>query len=101
MSTLASSCIPVHVTDRRLSGLLVIEWHDGAVSSLRHADLRQRCRCAACTQRQRTGQLPDPPSALVEIRPVADGALNLVFADGHDRGIYPWTYLRELGEECA
>ncbi|NMG48345.1 DUF971 domain-containing protein [Azoarcus communis] len=100
-AVLAASCVPVHITDRRVSGLLVIEWDDGAISSLRHGDLRQRCRCAACTQRQRSGQLPDPPAALSAIRPVADKGLNLVFADGHERGIYPWTYLRELGDESA
>ncbi|HYQ49053.1 MAG TPA: DUF971 domain-containing protein, partial [Pseudomonas sp.] len=23
--------------------------------------------------------------------------VQLVFSDGHERGIYPWPYLRELG----
>ncbi|MNN61889.1 hypothetical protein D3C81_1771500 [compost metagenome] len=23
--------------------------------------------------------------------------VQLVFSDGHERGIYPWAYLRELG----
>ena len=95
------SCLPVQITDRRRSGLLVIEWDDGALSLLQHGRLRQQCRCAACTQRRRNGELPAPPSALADIRPVADKGLNLVFADGHDRGIYPWAYLRELGDGRA
>ncbi|WP_068637234.1 DUF971 domain-containing protein [Thauera butanivorans] len=100
-ATTTSSCLPVQITDRRRSGLLVIEWSDGASSVLHHGRLRQQCRCAACTQRRRSGQAPAAPAALADIRPVADKGLNLVFADGHDRGIYPWAYLRELGDERA
>lgn len=36
----------------------------------------------------------------VEIRriePVGSYAVQLVFSDGHDTGIYSWDYLRELG----
>ncbi len=100
-STLTPSCVPVRLTDRRKSGLLVIEWEDGAISVLHHGGLRQNCRCALCTHRRRTGKAPEAAAALTEIRPVADTALNLVFADGHDRGIYPWKYLRELGDASA
>jgi DUF971 family protein len=28
---------------------------------------------------------------------VSDKGLNLVFSDGHGRGIFPWAYLRGLG----
>jgi DUF971 family protein len=34
--------------------------------------------------------------AIVEIRPVGHYALQLVFDDGHDTGIYAWPYLYEL-----
>lgn len=37
--------------------------------------------------------------AITEIRPVGNYALQLVFDDGHDTGIYSWDYLRELGEQ--
>lgn len=33
---------------------------------------------------------------LVDARPVGHYAVQLVFNDGHERGIYPWTYLDEL-----
>lgn len=33
-----------------------------------------------------------------EIQPVGNYAVKLVFDDGHDTGLYTWTYLRELGE---
>lgn len=91
--------VPVAITDHRLSGVLRIEWADGGVSDLPHGLLRQRCRCAACTRLARDGLGPPQPCGLADIRPVADKGLNLAFNDRHDRGIYPWRYLRELGDE--
>lgn len=35
---------------------------------------------------------------IVDIAPVGNYALQLSFSDGHDTGIYSWSYLRELGE---
>jgi DUF971 family protein len=32
------------------------------------------------------------------MRPVGSYAVQLVFSDGHERGIFPWVYLRELGQ---
>lgn len=89
---------PEAVTDHGRSGELEIRWADGAVSRLPHARLRASCRCAACEQHRRTGTPPEAPAAvrLAAIHPVGDQGLNLVFDDGHGRGIYPWTYLRTL-----
>jgi DUF971 family protein len=92
---------PSAITDHQRSGVLEIEWPGGERSQLPHSFLRARCRCAACEQALRTqGSYPIPvlDIRLVEIRPVSDKGLNLVFSDGHQRGIYPWLYLRELGE---
>lgn len=92
---------PLAIRDHRASGLLEITWDDARTSRLPHAWLRQHCRCAACEQLART-QAPRAPVAaalrLAEIHPVGEHGLNLVFSDGHGRGIYPWPYLRELGD---
>ena len=37
--------------------------------------------------------------AISEIRPVGNYALQLVFDDGHDTGIYSWDYLYQLGSQ--
>ena len=37
--------------------------------------------------------------AIREVETVGNYAVRLVFDDGHDTGIYTWTYLRELGED--
>ncbi len=34
-----------------------------------------------------------------DLRPVGNYAVRLVFSDGHDTGLYTWTYLRTLGDE--
>jgi DUF971 family protein len=89
---------PLSITDHSRSGVLEIEWRDGAVSRLPHGLLRASCRCAACEQtRRRSGADPvaDAALRLAHVEAIGHG-LNLVFDDGHGRGIYPWAYLREL-----
>ena len=34
-----------------------------------------------------------------ELRPVGNYAVRIVFDDGHDTGLYTWTYLQQLGRE--
>ena len=36
---------------------------------------------------------------ILDVRPVGHYAIQLVFDDGHDSGIYTWQYLRELVSE--
>ncbi len=36
--------------------------------------------------------------AITDIKPVGHYAVQLIFDDGHDSGIYSWDYLRELAE---
>ena len=36
---------------------------------------------------------------ILRIEPVGNYAARIVFDDGHDTGLYTWTYLRELGEQ--
>jgi DUF971 family protein len=62
--------------------------------------LRAACRCAGC-RRKRFDRGADPAAggvALVTVALVGDHALNIAFSDGHDRGIYPWSYLREIAQ---
>jgi len=37
--------------------------------------------------------------ALIDVKPVGHYALQLVFDDGHDTGLYTWAYLRDLAVE--
>ena len=65
--------------------------------------LRAACRCAHCTARARRGEpvVAAPDLRLIELRPVGAYAAQLVFSDGHDRGIYPFAMLDALRARCA
>ena len=39
--------------------------------------------------------------AILEVQPVGNYAVRLVFDDLHSTGIYSWSYLRELGQRHA
>jgi DUF971 family protein len=81
---------------------LVVTRDDGESAAYGAAALRRACRCAPCL----AARLRGAPAAveagvtLVDARPVGHYALQLVFSDGHDRGIYPWAYLAALGAEA-
>jgi DUF971 family protein len=89
---------PLDVVLHQASGQLELLWNDAARARLAAPALRAACRCSHCESQRRAGTLPAPAADLVltELRPVGDFGLQLCFADGHDRGIYPWPYLREL-----
>lgn len=96
---------PETIVDHATSAVLEIRWTDGAVSRLPHRLLRTHCRCATC-ERQRRRPDPGVPEPGLDVRlhaihPVGDKGLNLVFDDGHARGIFPWPYLHELGAREA
>jgi DUF971 family protein len=61
--------------------------------------LRLSCKCAHCTRARFDDRFPDrfPGIAIVEVADLGYG-LNISFSDGHDRGIYPKSYLASLAE---
>jgi DUF971 family protein len=74
---------------------------DGRASLLLNADdLRAACRCAWCTKAKVQGAFPVALSgiSIQQIKPIGAYAVNLGFSDGHDRGVFPWSYLRQLAE---
>lgn len=77
---------------------LEIDWPDGTSSRLAAAHLRAHCRSSSAVRAALDGD--DGASGdlrIADVRLVGTYAINLVFSDGHDRGIYPWRYLRALG----
>ncbi|MBV8522068.1 MAG: DUF971 domain-containing protein [Acetobacteraceae bacterium] len=75
-----------------------IEWEDGSMSLLTAGVLRANCRSARALRDRLDGCAtePAPDIAIVAVEPIGAYAVNLAFSDGQARGIYPWTYLREL-----
>ncbi|WP_394562105.1 DUF971 domain-containing protein [Aquipseudomonas alcaligenes] len=82
---------------RSAAGQLCLEWSDGRVSQLSHARLRAACPCSQCRAARLHGRIDAVPSE-VRLRAINQQGygVQLVFSDGHDKGIYPWSYLQEL-----
>ncbi len=89
---------PLELRSRDGGRALAVDWGAGSVSVLTAARLRAACRCADCMRARADGCPPaiDPAIALTAIEPVGGYGVNLQFADGHARGIFPWPYLREI-----
>lgn len=82
------------VTDGRLQ----IAWEETS-AELDGYLLRSHCRCADCRARTLRGEPTATPGdvRVLAASPLGYG-LQLHFSDGHNRGVYPWSYLRELAD---
>jgi DUF971 family protein len=95
--------LPVDVALSRSQGVLSIEWEDGVVSRLPIPYLRGWCPCAGCQGHGTVVEFHEAdPSLGIELMAEAGAyALHLRFSDGHDSGIYTWTWLRQIAPETA
>lgn len=92
------------IENHAVQGVLSLHFADGTVASLPHARLRWACPCSECRALRRAGNEVDVDAQvrLDALEPVGTYALNLVFSDGHRRGIYPYPMLIGLeGENGA
>ena len=111
----ATTPIDIRIDKTRL---LYIQWKDGHISRFPLGYLRKRCPCATCNDiRQRfSGEPPVPkqpsggfmglsvlPDAaprtegsaeIREANPMGHYALQFVWGDGHDSGIFSYEFLR-------
>jgi DUF971 family protein len=88
---------PVAIRNQRGPGLLALQWND-AEAHISHARLRGACPCSQCRAARLQGRVSLVSEDVRIVQVVAQGyGVQLVFSDGHERGIYPWAYLRELG----
>ena len=97
------SAVPRRIDCDSVAGILTVCWPDGRVDELTHAQLRAACPCSECRAVRRAGgAIAAPPSVrLSAVEPVGHYALNLVFDDGHGRGIYPYTWLADAAATSA
>jgi DUF971 family protein len=81
---------------------LEIEWSDAVIAVIPHRLLREACRCAACVAAERAGQAVTAQAGVRvdSIEAYGPNALRLIFSDGHDRGLFPFEYLRALPVRC-
>jgi len=84
---------------------LAIKWDDGSESFIPLENLRRSCPCAGCKgETDIMGNLYKNPAQtltpkafeLVKITSVGGYAIQPVWADGHNTGIYSFEYLRRV-----
>jgi DUF971 family protein len=99
---------PIHIEVERERGLL-LRWSDGAEHFLAVGLLRRQSPSA--DMRELRAEMARNPFTVIPantatqgplridaVEPVGHYALRIRFSDGHDTGIYTWSYLRGLCE---
>jgi DUF971 family protein len=94
--------IPNEIRIDATACVLMLHWPDGDTQRIAHAQLRAACPCAGC----RRAQLERGPASVAIYRDVAltgmepmGYGVQLIFSDGHARGIYPWSLLHALARD--
>ena len=93
---------PTEIRLRTKSRLLAVSFDDGSTFELPFEYLRVYSPSAEVRGHgpgQEVLQTGKENVQITSLDPVGHYALRLVFDDGHDTGLYSWTYLYELGAE--
>ncbi len=99
--------IPTNITLDQKTGNLIINWSDGRICQYPLSPLRLACPCVECRGGHgNMGPQGDPKNLndLIPLRTyqverveiVGNYALQFVWDDGHNSGIYTWDYLYRL-----
>ena len=91
---------PVRIRVRRAERVVDIAFDDGAAFELPAELLRVESPSAEVQGHGGPKQLVSGKRdvGIAAVEPVGHYAIRISFDDGHDTGIYAWSYLRELGE---
>ncbi len=95
------SAFPTDIIYSKSTRTLTVTYDDGAVITLPAEKLRVNSPSAEvqghggpATRQTINGK---EFVSILRMEPVGTYAVRLVFDDGHDSGLYTWTYLRDLG----
>jgi DUF971 family protein len=95
---------PTAIKLRTQSRLLEVAFDDGNCFALPFEYLRVYSPSAEVRGHgvgQETLQVGKQNVAITKVEPTGHYAVRLIFDDGHDSGLYTWSYLHELGREHA
>jgi DUF971 family protein len=85
---------PLAIGNSRDKGQLRLNWPDGREQRLDHVELRKQCPCSQCRAFRLQGLTVQVDARVRVVEVNAQGyGVQLVFSDGHERGIFPWAYL--------
>ena len=88
-----------------IDGKFVFGWNNRQIE-LSGQQLRRRCRCAECRSQSLAGAVvaaesePADHMDILAASPMGYG-VQLHFSDGHNRGVFPWSYLVEIADAEA
>lgn len=91
---------PVEIKLHQASRILEVKYSDGAAFRFTFEFLRVHSPSAEVRGHgtgQETLQTGKRDVGIVSLEPVGAYAIQPVFSDGHDTGLYSWSYLYELG----
>ncbi len=86
---------------------LAIKWEDGRESFIRLEKLRRACPCAGCKGEMdvmgnlyKAPERPLSPASfqLRQVVPIGTYAIQPIWADGHNTGMYSFDYLAKVAE---
>lgn len=92
---------PTEITLHQQSEILEIAFDDGARYRMPFEFLRVFSPSAEVRGHgpgQEILQVGKQGVKIIDVEPTGSYALKLTFDDGHDSGLYSWTYLQELGK---
>ena len=95
---------PTDIVAKNQGRTLEVAFDDGAMVSLTAERLRVESPSAEVQghapheKRTVTGK---ENVRIVDIEPIGNYAIRIVFDDGHNTGLYAWDYLRRLGLEAS
>lgn len=101
------SAIPTAI-ERLADDRIAIRWSDGSCREYAARELRDRCPCASCKEKQKVAPSPAnllpvisaaeaAPLRIEAMKPVGNYAYGIVFSDGHSSGIFTMALLHQLG----
>lgn len=97
-----AAAAPTALRLRKGSRVLELDYADGRQFSLSWEFLRVHSPSAEVRGHypsQAVLQSGKKDVAITEVRPVGHYAIQIIFDDGHDSGLYSWDYLLELCEQ--
>lgn len=102
MSPRESEPWPLEIRVKRAERCLEIDFDDGQTFTLPAELLRVESPSAEVqghTPSQKVVVAGKRDVAIRDLEPVGNYAVRIVFDDGHDTGIYSWSYLYRLGRD--
>lgn len=99
----ASGSVQVTEVEVDREHAVTVVFDDGFGARFDLLDLRRRCPCAGCQGAREQGREVYAAQAVTVLDAELHGnwAISIRWSDGHDTGMYAWSYLRALAEAAG